>query len=113
MGKAREYLFFYHVCGPGDFKTLFDALVDGAEVFVVRERSLRFRLFALGDFYAIPETDGRDAEEFSVFFDAPFDIRFQFVRCGDSARFQRAGKRAGQSTGEAGDDVVNRCRERR
>ena len=80
---------------------------------MVRQRSLRFRLFALGDFHAIPETDGRDAEEFPVFFDASLDLRFQFVRCGDSARFQRAGKGAGQSTSEAGDDVINGCWERR
>lgn len=86
--------------------------MHGAEFFVVRESSFGFRLFSLGDFHAIPEIDGRDAEELPIFFDASFDIRFQFVRGGDSTRFQRAGKCAGQSTGEAGDDVVNGCRKR-
>ena len=106
-------LLFLHVCCPGNFKSLFDALVNGTVVFVVRESSFGFRLFSLGDFQVILETYSRDAEDFSIFFDAPFDIRFQFIRCGDSARFQRAGKCAGQSTGERGDDVVNCCRQRR
>jgi hypothetical protein len=93
-------LFFFDVCRPGDFKTLFDALVYGTVVFVVSESSFGFRLFSLGNFQVIFETYSRDAEDFSIFFDAPFHIRFQFIRCGDSARFQRAGKCAGQSTGK-------------
>jgi hypothetical protein len=103
-------LLFLHVCRPGDFKSLFDALVYGTVVFVVREGTFGFRLFSLGNFQVILETHRRDAEDFSIFFDAPFDIRFQFIRCGDSARFQRAGKCAGQSTGKTGNDVIDRCR---
>jgi len=87
--------------------------MDGAEFFVVGEGAIGFGLFSLGDFQVILEINGRNAEEFSIFFDASFDIRFQFVRCRNSARFQRAGKCAGQSTGEAGDNVVNGCREGR
>ena len=93
-------LFFFNVCRPGDFKSLFDALVNGTVVLVVRESSFGFCLFSLGNFQVIFEIYGRDAEDFSIFFDAPFDIRFQFIRCRDSARFQRAGKCAGQSTGK-------------
>jgi hypothetical protein len=34
------------------------------------------------------------------------------ICCGDSARFQRAGKCAGQSTGKPGDDVIHSRRQR-
>jgi hypothetical protein len=74
---------------------------------VVGQGAIRFWALALWDFELVAETDGGEAKELVVAFDAAFDIGFQIVCCGDSARFQRAGKCAGQSTGERGDDVVN------
>jgi hypothetical protein len=74
---------------------------------VVGQGAIRFWALALWDFELVAETDGGEAKELVVAFDAAFDIGFQIVCCGDSARFQRTGKCAGQSTGERGDDVVN------
>ena len=55
---------------------------------------------SFGDFEFVTETDGGESKEFIVSFDAAFNLGFQIVRRRDSARFQRAGKCAGQSTGE-------------
>jgi hypothetical protein len=76
-------------------------------VLVIGESAIRFRALALRNFQLVAETDGGDAKKLVVAFDAAFDLRFQIVCCGDSTRFQRAGKCAGQSTGERGDDVVD------
>jgi hypothetical protein len=40
----------------------------------------------------------REAKQLAVGFDAAFDVGFEIICCGDSTRFQRAGKCAGQST---------------
>ena len=74
---------------------------------MVRQRPLCFGALALWDFQLVAQADGGDAEKFVVGFDAAFDVRFQMIRCGDSARFQRAGERAGQSTRERGNDVID------
>jgi hypothetical protein len=76
-------------------------------VFVVGECAVCFGALALGNFQLVTETDGSDAKELVVAFDAAFDFGLQIVSCGDSTRFQRAGKCAGQSTGERRDDVVD------
>ncbi len=86
---------------------MFDAHVHGTIVLVVGQRAIRLGALSFRNFQLVSETDGGDAKELVVAFDAAFDIGFEIVRCGDSARFQRAGKRAGQSTGERGDDVVD------
>lgn len=79
---------------------------------MVRERAVRFGPLTFRDFQLVAETDSGDTEEFVVAFDAAFDFRFQIVCCRDSTRFQRAGKCAGQSTGERRDDVVDGSRKR-
>jgi hypothetical protein len=76
-------------------------------VFVIGEGAIGFRALALRDFKFIPEADGSNAKELVVAFDAAFDFRLEIVCCGDSTRFQRAGKCAGQSTGERRDNVVD------
>jgi len=79
---------------------------------MIGEGAIGFRALTPWNFQLVPETDGSDAKELVVAFDAAFDLRFQIVCCGDSTRFQRAGKCAGQSTGERGDDVVDGSRQR-
>jgi hypothetical protein len=74
---------------------------------VVGQGAIRLGALSLRDFQLVSEADGGDAKEFVVAFDAAFDVGFQIICCGDSARFQRAGKCAGQSTSERGDDVVD------
>ncbi len=64
------------------------------------EGAVGFGTFAFGDFQFVAQVDGGNAEEFVIGFDAAFDVGLEVVGCGDSARFQRAGKCAGQSTGE-------------
>jgi hypothetical protein len=76
------------------------------------EGAVGFRAFAFGDFQFVAQLDGGYAEEFVIGFDAAFDVGFEMVCCGDSARFQRAGKCAGQSTGERRDDVIDGGRHR-
>lgn len=76
-------------------------------VFMVGEGAVRFGAFALGNFQLVAEVYGGDAEEFIVAFDAAFDVGYQIVSCRDSTRFQRAGKCAGQSTGERRDDMID------
>ncbi len=67
---------------------------------MVGERAIRLGTFSFGDFQLVTEADSSDAKELVVAFDATLDLRFQIVCCGDSTRFQRAGKSAGQSTSE-------------
>jgi hypothetical protein len=86
--------------------------MHGTIVFVKCERAVGLRSFAPRYFQAIFQVHRRDSEQLIVRFNSPFNIGFQVVCCGDSARFQRAGKCAGQSTGESGNDVVNCGRQR-
>jgi len=72
-----------------------------------------FGFLASGNFEAIAKFYGGQTEHLAVGFNASFDVGFQIVCCGDSARFQRAGKCAGQSTSESGDNVVDRGGHRR
>jgi hypothetical protein len=78
----------------------------------MREGAIGFGAFALRDFQLVAQLDGGDAEKLVIGFDAAFDVGFEVVCCGDSARFQRAGKCAGQSTSERGDDVIDGRRHR-
>jgi len=66
----------------------------------MREGAVGFGAFAFWDFQFVTQFHGSDAEEFIIGFDAAFDVGFEVVGCGNSARFQRAGKCAGQSTGQ-------------
>jgi hypothetical protein len=81
--------------------------VQGTIVFVVSQGAVRLGALALRNFQLVAEIDGGDAKELVIAFDAAFDIGFQVICCGDSARFQRAGKCAGQSTSERRDNVVD------
>jgi hypothetical protein len=76
------------------------------------EGAVGFGAFAFGDFQFVAQVYGGDAEEFVIGFDAAFDVGFEMVCCGDSARFQRAGKCAGQSTSEGRDNVIDGGRHR-
>jgi hypothetical protein len=103
---------FFDVCCPGNLKALLNALMHGAIVFVKRERAVGLGTLSLGNFHAISQLHCCDSEQLIVRFNSSFDVGFQVVCCRDSARFQRAGKCAGQSTGECGNDVVNSSWER-
>jgi hypothetical protein len=76
------------------------------------ESAVSFLPFSLGDFQMVAQLDSRDAEQLIITLDASFDVGFQIICCWDSTRFQRAGKCAGQSTGERGDDMVDGGRQR-
>jgi hypothetical protein len=77
---------------------------------VVSQCAVGLGALPFGDFEFVSETDGGESKEFIVSFDAAFDFGFQIVRSRDSARFQRTGKCAGQSTGERRNDMVDRGR---
>jgi hypothetical protein len=102
---------FFDVRRPGNFKSFFDALMNGAIVFVMRKRAVGLGALSFGNFHVIPQLHCRNSKQLIVRFNSSFDIGFQVVCCGDSARFQRAGKCAGQSTSKRGNDVVNCCRQ--
>jgi hypothetical protein len=80
---------------------------------MVSQCAIRFRALAFWNFQFVAQIHRGDAEEFFLGLDAALDFGFQLVCCGDSARFQRACKCAGQSTGQGGDDVIDRGRQRR
>jgi hypothetical protein len=74
---------------------------------MVGQGAIRLDALSFGNFEFVPQTDGSDAKKVIIAFDAAFDFRFQIVCCSDSTRFQRAGKCAGQSTGERRNDVID------
>jgi hypothetical protein len=78
----------------------------------MREGAVGFSAFTFGNFQLVAQVHGGDAEEFIIGFDAAFDFGFEMIGCGDSARFQRAGKCAGQSTGERRDNMIDGGRHR-
>jgi hypothetical protein len=80
---------------------------------MVGQCAICFRAFALWNFQFVAQIHGGDTEEFFLGFDAALDFGFQMICCGDSARFQRAGKCAGQSTSQCGDDVIDGSRQGR
>ena len=82
-------------------------------VFVVCQGTLSLWTFSFGDFQFVAKTDGGEAKILVVAFDASLDLGFEIIGCGDSARFQRAGKSAGQSTGKRGNNVIHRGGKRR
>jgi hypothetical protein len=81
-------------------------------VLMAGEGAVGFGAFAFGDFQPVAQIYGGDAKEFVIALDAAFDVGYQVVSCRDSARFQRAGKCAGQSTSERRDDVIDGGRQR-
>jgi hypothetical protein len=98
---------FLDIGGPGHLKTFLDAHVHWAGVFVMRKSAVGFGALAFRNFQFVAKVYGGDAEEIVIRFDAAFDFGFEMICSRDSARFQRAGKCAGQSTGEGGDDVID------
>ena len=80
---------------------------------MVGQCAISFRALPSWNFQFVAQIHGGDAEESFLGFDAAFDFGFQLVFCGDSARFQRAGKCAGQSTGQGRDNVIDSGRQRR
>jgi hypothetical protein len=80
---------------------------------MVGQCAIRFRAFALWNFQFVAQIHGGDAKEFFLGLDAALDFGFQLVFRWDSARFQRAGKCAGQSTGQGRDHMIDRSRQGR
>ena len=81
--------------------------MDRIVIFVMGESAVGFGALSLWNFQTVAQLDRCDAEQLIVTFNAALDVGFQIVCCGDSTRFQRAGKCAGQSTSECGDDVID------
>ena len=79
---------------------------------MVRQGAIRLGALALRDFQFVPQLDGGNAKEFFIGLNATLDFGFQMIGGRDSARFQRAGQCARQSTGERRDDMIDRCRQR-
>jgi hypothetical protein len=96
---------------PSDGKAPLNALVHRTVALVDFERAVGFSALSGRDLELVPQLDGRDANEFFLRFNAARDFGLQMVSGGDSARFQRAGQSAGQSTGECRKQVVNRRRQ--
>src|SRR5713226_6871665 len=106
------YLWFlsvlFDVRGPGHLKTPLDRLVDRAVALVEFERPVGLTALSAGNFQAVTQLDGGDAHQLFFALDAAFDVSLEVILCGDSARLQRAGQRARESTGEGSDNVVDR-----
>ncbi len=64
-----------------------------------------------GNGEAILDLDCADAEDLAVAYDLTFNGGLEIILCGDSARFQRAGQGAGQSTSQRRQQVIHRGRQ--
>jgi hypothetical protein len=80
---------------------------------VVGQSAVCLRAFAFRDFQFVAEFHSGETKILVVAFNAAFDLGLKIVCGGDSARFQRAGKCAGQSTGERRDDMIDGSGKRR
>lgn len=78
---------------------------------MVSQCAIRLCALAFWNFQFVAQVHSGNAEEFFLGLDAALDFGFQLVFCWDSARFQRAGKCAGQSTAQGGNDVIDSCRQ--
>lgn len=105
-------LAFLNFGGPFHLEASLDALVHRAVAFVNGECAVGFGPLPVRYFQLVAQLDGGDANQLFFGFDAPFDFGFQIVGGGDSARFQRAGQCAGQSTGQCRKQVVDGGRQR-
>jgi hypothetical protein len=76
-------------------------------VLVVGERAVRLGALSFWNFQLVAEAHGCETKILVVAFDAALDLGLKIICCRDSARFQRAGKCAGQSTGERRNDVID------
>jgi hypothetical protein len=74
---------------------------------VVGQSAVRLKALSFRDFQLVAEFHGGETKILVVSFNAAFDFGLKIICCRDSARFQRAGKCAGQSTGERRNDVIN------
>jgi hypothetical protein len=106
-GEPLPRLAFRYVRGPSHCKTLLDALVDRTIILMIGERAVGFGFFSGRNFEMVMKFDGGQAKQLAVRFDAAFDVGHQIIGCGYSARFQRAGKCAGQSTSKGRNDVID------
>ena len=68
-------------------------------VFVIGQGTVRFGALSFRNFQLVAEAHGCETKVFVVSFNAALDLGLKIICCRDSARFQRAGKCAGQSTG--------------
>jgi len=87
--------------------------VHGAIVFVICQSAVCLGALTFRNFQLVAETHSGETKILIVAFNAAFDFGLKIICCRDSARFQRAGKGAGQSTGERRNDVVDGGGERR
>ncbi len=74
------------------------------------QRAVGFGALPVRNSEAVTHAHGSNAKMLLCALDAALHVRNEVVLSGDSARFQRAGKCAGQSTRKSGDYVVNRGR---
>ncbi len=106
------YLWFlsvlFDVRGPGHLETPLDRLMDRAVALVELECPVGLTALSGGDFQAVTQLDRGDAHQLFFALDAAFDVSLEVILCGDPARLQRAGQRAGKSTSERSDKVVDR-----
>jgi len=77
-------------------------------VFVIGQSAVCLGALTFRNFQFVAETHSGETKILIVAFNAAFDFGLKIICCRDSARFQRAGKCAGQSTGERRNDVIDR-----
>ncbi len=92
--------FFLDFGRPSHVETSLEALIEGTVALVLLERAVELRALTMRDLHPVAQLHRRDAEQFLFAFNAALDVGLEVVLRGDSARFQRAGKCARESTGE-------------
>ena len=102
-------LFLCNLRGPGHLEPSLKALADRAVALVDFKRAVSLGALALRNFKAITQLHVGDAKQFFFPFDAAFNVGFEVILRRDSARFQRAGQRARQSTAKRREQMIN-CR---
>lgn len=76
----------------------------------MREGAIGLASLAFRDLQPVVKLNRGDAEEFFVCLNTAFDVGLEMICCRNSARLQRAGECAGESTSKPGDDVIDRGR---
>jgi hypothetical protein len=74
---------------------------------MIGQGAVCLRALAFRNFQLVTETHGCETKILVVSFNAALDLGLKIICCRDSTRFQRAGKCAGQSTGERRNDVID------
>lgn len=104
-------LLLFNLAGPLDGNASLDAERGRAFIDVKLQRPLRRLLLFFGNLHMVLDANGCDHGPAINILDVAFDFRPELVRkAGDSAHFQCATKRAGQSAGDSGDQMIQRRR---